>query len=142
MDSFLSNHNGVTIFSRQQKLDSQCLHFYSDASKTAFGATYQNWWIQGHWPAHWTSFDIMVLEMYPIYIMLSIFASQLANTHVVFHCDNLDDVYVLNNKSSSNDKVMTVVQAIILLLLLNNINITARHIHDHHLWRTLLQIQL
>ena len=70
----------------------------------------------------------MILELYPIFIMLSIFAKQLANTHVVFHSDNLDNVYILNKKTSGNDSVMHIVRPIMLVLLVNNINLTARHI--------------
>ncbi|XP_071964116.1 uncharacterized protein [Antedon mediterranea] len=125
---FLDQYNGTTIINVLPKKDSECLHFFSDASKREFGATFGATWVHGIWPERWKKLDIMVLEMYPIYLMISLYSSQLANTHVVFHTDNLPNVYHVNNKTSSNSDVMRIIRPLVLVLLTHNIHLTARHI--------------
>ena len=64
---FLQHYNGKTFIHQQLITDSTTAHFYSDASKTAFGATYGKHWIQGQWPANWQLEDITVFELYTPY---------------------------------------------------------------------------
>ena len=83
--SFLNNYHGKTIISPQIITVSATAHLYSDASKKAFRATYGTNWIQGRWPSDWQQQDIIVLELYPIFIVLSVYKFKLTNAHIVFH---------------------------------------------------------
>jgi len=126
--SFLKNYNGITIIKKQITADSGFLHLYSDASKTGFGATYGSHWIEGTWPPLWRALDIMVLELYPIFLIISSFAQKLQNSTIMFHCDNEPIVTILNKQTSKHPVVMHIVRPFVLLLLQNNIHFTAKHI--------------
>ena len=81
--SFLHTYNGKTLIYSPTIADSSTVHFYSDASKSAFGATYGSYWIQGKWPTDWQREDITVLELYPIFLAINIFKLKLTNAHIV-----------------------------------------------------------
>ena len=72
----------------------------SDASKSGFGATYGRSWIQSTWPSNWVAHDITVLELYPIFLLISLHALKIQNSHIIFHCDNMAVVEILNKQSS------------------------------------------
>ena len=126
--SFLENYNGRTLLSFRPIQSSNSLHLYSDASKAGFGATYGSKWIQSTWPNSWTSLNIAVLELFPIYVLTSMFAQHLTNTSVIFHCDNQAVVEILNKQSSKCPKLMSIIRPFVLVLLHNNISFRAEHI--------------
>ena len=126
--NFLNYYNGKTILSKRVVTESQTAHFYSDASKLAFGATYGTYWIQGLWPADWQQENIAVLEMYPIFLTLSMFKHKMTNAHIVFHCDNSAVVAVINKQTSKHKALMSIIRPLILILLTNNITFRAEHI--------------
>ena len=71
--SFLQSYNGKRIINRQLVTVSSTAHFYSDASKPAFGSTYGTDWLQGQWPQNWQQEDITVLKLYPVFFAINIF---------------------------------------------------------------------
>ena len=79
----------------------------SDASKLAFGATFKNHWLQCAYPPDWQLLDITVLELYPSYVLLSIFGEDLKDRSVLFHCDNIAVCYIINKLTSKHKVVMT-----------------------------------
>ena len=97
--SFLHTYNGKTLIYSPTIADSSTVHFYSDACKSAFGATYGSYWIQGKWPTDWQREDITVLELYPIFLAINIFKLKLTNAHIVFHCDNTAVVTIINKQT-------------------------------------------
>jgi hypothetical protein len=125
---FLENYNGKTFFYPRSCSTSTAIHMFSDASKTAFGATYGKSWIQGIWPPDWQLLDITVLELYPIFLLLSMFAHKLANSKIVFHCDNIAIVFILNKQTAKHPVIMSIVRPLVLLLLQHNITFQAVHI--------------
>ena len=110
-------------------LSSTDLHLYSDASKSGYGATYRRYFIQGLFPDSWKNFDIQVLELYPIVLLVNLFADELKNKSITIHCDNIAIVYALNSQTSKNKRVMYSLRPLILILLVNNIRFQALHIH-------------
>ena len=127
-DKFLSKYNGVSLITPHYLADSQTLHLYSDASKSGYGVTFKTNWFQGKWSNDWKAYDITVLELYPIYMALSIFASQLAHHRVVFHCDNQAIVAVINKQTSKSKPIMSIIRPFVLILLKNDIHFSALHI--------------
>ena len=125
---FLQHYNGKTFIHQQVITDSTTAHFYSDASKTAFGATYGTHWIQGEWPANWQLEEITVLELYPIFLAIHIFQRKMTNAHIVFHCDNSGIVAVLNKQSSKHKPLMSIIRPLVLALLQSNVTFHAEHI--------------
>ena len=129
---FLENYNGITIIRHSASLLSSSLHLYSDASKGGYGATFGTHWLQGTWPPSWQIQDITVLELYPILMMVGTFAHKLANSRIIFHCDNQAIVAVINKQSSKCKKIMQLVRPLVLTLLQSNIYFRAVHIPGVH----------
>ncbi len=104
---FLSEYNGITYFRYCSIVDSNSINMCSDASKIAFGATFRSHWIQGIYPPTWQELHITILELFPIYVMISMFGEDIINSNVNFHCDNMGVVYIINKQSrfQQNDYV-------------------------------------
>ena len=91
----------------------------SDASKLGFGATFNRKWIQAKFPISWNDKDITALELYPIYVMLNMFGFSITNTTVLFLCDNIAIVNIINKQSSKNPFLMSLVRKFVLTLVKN-----------------------
>ena len=107
------------------------VHFFTDASKTAFGGTYGTFWIQGTWPEAWKSEDITVLELYPIYLIVCKFKQKIANSDITFNCDNSAICAIINKQTSKHKTIMNY-HSTTRALLLQNITFRARHIPGVH----------
>ena len=118
---FLDRYNGISFFRYRQYISTNDLHMYSDACKLGFGATFKNYWIQDQYPLAWQNMHITVLEIYPIFILLSIFGSHISNSNVLFFCDNSSVCHIINKQSSKHPFIMKVVRSLFLLLV--------KHIH-------------
>ena len=126
--TFLRNHNGIAIIRPRFQYTSDSIKMCSDSSKSGFGATYGSQWIQGMWPTNWTSLNIAVLELYPIYLLLAMFAHKLHNTKITFYTDNQAVVHIINKQTSKCPILMQIVRPLVLLLLQNNIILRSAHI--------------
>ena len=126
--NFLQNYSGKTIIRYIPETDSRRIHMCSDASSWGFGATYGKSWIQGRWPESWQHLNIAVLELYPVYVAVSMFADKLFNSRIVFFTDNQAIVAVLNSQTSRCPKIMSIIRKLVLVLLLHNISLKAKHV--------------
>ena len=125
---FLEKYNGVTFF-RFKQYNSICdLNMSSDACKQGYGAIFQNQWIQGTYPSTWQNMHITVLEIYPIYVMLSMFGNRIPNSNVLFYCDNSSVCQIINKQSSKHPFIMKIVRSLFLLLVKYNIHLKCQHI--------------
>ena len=106
------------------------LNFYSDSSNLGFGACFGNQYVQGKFPNKWKipKRDIQFLELYPIYLLVELFAPQLAHMSVTFVTDNLALVGSINKQSSRNKFVMRLLRPMVLVLMKNDILFSAEHI--------------
>ena len=125
---FLSSYNGQSFIREPHFANSEALHFFSDASKSGFGITFGSSWIEGLWPINWQHLNITILELYPIYIAISMFAHKLRNSKVIFHTDNMAVVHILNKQTSNCPIVMKIVRPFVLVLLNNNLSLHVQHI--------------
>ena len=73
---FLASHNGKNIIAPVITVESADINLGSDASKTGYGATYGTKWIQGTYPVQWQAYNIALLELFPIFLIISIFRHQ------------------------------------------------------------------
>ena len=71
---------------------------------------------------------IAVLELYPIFVALKLFAYNISNRHVILHTDNHAVADVLTSKTSKHHQLTSLLRAIVLHCLHFNIQITAKHI--------------
>ena len=69
-----------------------------------------------------------VLEMFPTFISLSIWASEVANKCVLFHTDNLGLVDVINKKTTKDNKLIVLLRELVLQCLKHNILFRAVHV--------------
>ena len=125
---FLKNYNGITFFRSLTAIPSNCFNMHSDASKLAFGATFKNHWLQCMYPQDWQLLDITVLELYPIFVLVSMFGEKLKNSTVIFHCDNMAVCYIINKLTSKHKFVMTIVRQLVWVLVKYNIDLKAKHV--------------
>ena len=125
---FLDKYNGITIIKPREKVDSISLHMFSDSCKTGYGGTFGNWFIQGSFPSSWEKFSIEFLELYPIFVLISLFSNNIKGKQVVFHCDNISIVHIINKQSSKCPLIMKLIRPMVLLMLNCNISFTAAHI--------------
>ena len=125
---FLSEYNGITFFRYGRSIDSTTIHLVSDACKYGFGGCYGRKWIQGHYPNDWQQYHITILELFPIYLLTSLFGHLMANSTIVYHCDNQAMTDILNKQSSKNQLVMGLVHPLVLTLIKHNIMLMSQHI--------------
>ena len=125
---FLDSYNGVTIIREPILASSAAINLFTDASHRGYGGTYGSQFICGQFPERWKNFSITILETYPIPALLATFAHKLKNSRILFNCDNLGVVHIINKQSSKNAVVMKLVRPLVTILLTHNIRFTARHV--------------
>lgn len=129
--SFLKSYNGASYMLDQTWLDNDSLHMYTDAAgSVGFGAFFQGSWACGAWPVDWqdNSPDITFKELFPIVLAVEIWGDRLRNRKIMFHCDNLAVVHVINKQTSRSKRSMHLVRSLVLSCLNNNILFRAKHI--------------
>lgn len=125
---FLQSYNGVTILSQKTLKSSIKLHLFTDSSKFGYGAVFGTHYLYGSFPPAWHKLDIQVLELYPIFILVNLFANKFKNQSIGFHCDNSSVVSAINKQTSKNKDLMRLLRPMVLILLNNNINFCSYHI--------------
>ena len=127
--TFLESYNGKSFFLDYNWLSSAKLHLYTDAAGSlGYGTVLGSHWLYGQWPSNWLGHNIIVLEMFPIVISLSIWASELANKCVLFHTDNLGLVDVINKKTTKDNKLLVLLRELVLQCLKHNILFRVVHV--------------
>ena len=126
--NFLSNFNEKSIY-WGKTVKSTEINLQSDASHKGFAAAYGSSWIKGEWPPHWLKYSIALLEIYPIYLIVKMFAPKMKNSTVNFICDNAAIVEIINKQSSKCPKIMSILRPLILTLLNNNLTFYATYIN-------------
>lgn len=125
---FLQTLNRKVMIREFPLTPAESINLFSDACQKGFGATYGSQWIQGSWPITWQSFNICVLELYPLFVIVSIFANKLKDSRILLHSDNIAVVDSLNKQSCKHPMMMAIIRPFVLCLLKHNISMTAAHI--------------
>ena len=126
--TFLSYFNGKALLTSKVKLTSEEINFFSDSCESGFGAVLGKEYIQGVFPPKWKHRGIQFLELFPIFIMVELFAPQLAHKSITFYSDNIAVVGSINKLSSRNKNVMRLLRPMVLQLMIHNIKFDAKHI--------------
>ena len=99
--NFLSESNGRSFFLLDSVHTERSLKLYTDSSKSiGYGAVLADNWLYGTWRECWKAYDITFLELYPIVLSSTLWASQFSERTIEFHTDNLALVSILNKSSS------------------------------------------
>lgn len=125
---FLNHYNGITLIHPKANMSSTEHHLHTDSSILGYGATFGRDFVYGVFPPKWQDFSIQVLELYPIFLILHLFAEQLKHKHVTFHSDNLAIVQIINKQTSRCKHIMKLLRPMILTMLKYNISFKAVHI--------------
>ena len=125
---FYNSYNGITILIIPELVRGSEINLFTDSSRVGFGETFKSQWIQGTWPDRWTILNVALLEFHPIFLLLSMFAKDLAHSYVTLNCDNYAVAEIINKLSSKDSLIMTVVRNLVLLALKYNINLHAVYI--------------
>ena len=127
--TFLEAYNGRSFFFDYVWLSSTKLHLYTDAAGSlGYGAVFGSHWFYGTWPDRWIGTNIIILEMFPIVVSISIWASKLENKCILFHTDNQGLVEVINKKTTKDKKLLAPLRALVLQCLKHNILFRAIHV--------------
>ena len=130
---FLTAHNGVTMLVERIWVSSDKINLYTDAAGSdGYAAVLGSRWLHGQWFGDWLQLNITILELFPIVAALITWSDLLRNHCVVFNCDNMAIVEVINNLSSKEPAVMLLLRKLVLCCMTNNILFKARHIAGSH----------
>ena len=73
---FFTEYNSKPFLITPFQVVSTEINLSSDASHKGFSGTYGSHWVSGQWPEDWLQFSICILEIYPIFIILTMFAEK------------------------------------------------------------------
>ena len=126
---FLRSFNGLSVMLDFQFKSNHTLHLYSDASTSiGFGLVFGTLWTLGTWHTSCSGLHITVLEFYPIVLALYLWGESLTNTCIIFHCDNMAVVHIINSFSSKVPSISKLLRKLVSLCLKYNIFVRANHI--------------
>ena len=127
--SFLMRHNGVTMMVKN--LNDPYVELFTDASGgIGFGAYFKGHWANGLWPdcVQTSPLDITFKELFPIVMSLFLWGNHFENSKVLFHCDNMAVVSIVNKQSTRDRASMHLVRLLVEVCLCHNIVFKAQHI--------------
>ena len=105
-------------------------HLYTDASGSiGYGACMGKRWLYGSWDdGWWREQNIMLLELYPIWLALKVWCKELVGTCVLVRTDNLVLVPVVRLRRSKLRLANALLREISLVSMRHNIIIKVEHI--------------
>ena len=126
---FLDDFNGRSFFLSDVWKTSQSLQLYTNAAGSiGFGAVFDRHRLHRTWPNHWKSYNIALLELFPIAIAVHIWGHIMADKRNIFFTDNAAVVDIINNQTSKHQGIMVLLRDLVLSCLRQNIIFQARHI--------------
>jgi hypothetical protein len=113
---FLVEFNGKIFFLDNNWNTSTQLKLYTDAAGSlGFGAMFGNHWCYGAWPNNWLTYNIAVLEFYPIVLSLYLWGQHMENQSILFFTDNEALVSVINKQTCRDKTLMFFVRKMVLI---------------------------
>ena len=101
---------------------SHTLQLYTDStSSIGFGAVFGTHWSHSLWPTTWNSYNIVILELFPIVIAVHIWGPYMADKCVIFYSDNATVVDIINKQTSKDTAIMVLLRDLILSCLKHNV---------------------
>ena len=127
--NFLQSYNRLTFFLDFNFLSQDLLQLYTDSSTTiGYGGYFGDKWFFGSWSDTAKSFNIALLEIYPICLAIKLWGGQLTNKCLQINSDNMAVVHILNNSTSKDHNIMAILRIIVLDCMKLNIMIRSSHI--------------
>ena len=127
--SFLDRYNGKSMFLSERFLSSNTLSLYTDSAQSlGYGGVYGSRWFYGMFPTPWQSFNITLLELYPIVLAVNIWGPLWKNHCILFFTDNEALTAIINKQSSTDNNIMKLLRCLVLACLQYNVLFQAKHI--------------
>ncbi|XP_066431505.1 uncharacterized protein [Eleutherodactylus coqui] len=130
--AFLEKYNGRSVIMGEVSSNVDW-ELYTDAAGSAgFGAYFQGRWCAGEWPEQWKQEglvrNLVLLELFPIVVAITLWGNHFRDRKVRFHCDNMGVVQVINNLSASSPPVVNLLRQLVLEALSLNMWVVAVHV--------------
>ena len=134
---FLKSWNGKAFFLNNYWESSNELLLFTDASGSlGYGGLFGPQWFQGAWQPHQVlgceNVSIAWQELYAIVVACAIWGKQWVRKRVLFKCDNLSVVHIINGKKAKCPKIMHLIRYLTLLTLQHNFYCRAEHVPGMH----------
>ena len=127
--NFLRSYNGKSFFLGWRWYTSKTLKLFTDAAGSlGYAAIFGKHWFFGEWPAVWKTFNITILEFFPIVLASEIWGPLMRNKCIVFFSDNQAVVEIINKQTSKDRSIMVLLRHFVLSTLKYNILFHAKHI--------------
>ena len=124
----LDQYNVISLCLSDSSLSSDCVTLYSDASLHGFAAIFGKRWLQGCFPCNSANMNIAVKELLPIVLAMQLWGSLMANSRILFICDNMSIVAVINSHTSKDAHIMRLLRQLAVATMLHNIHFASKHI--------------
>ena len=130
---FLSQWNGISFFLNDHITKAADIKLFTDATDKAFGGIYGNKWFQGHFPREIQSsldpkdkLSMAFNELYPIVMALILWGQQWKRKRLLFYCDNLATVNIINKGRSKSKMIMNLMRKLTFFFCFKQCNSTCR----------------
>ncbi|KAL5004611.1 hypothetical protein ScPMuIL_018067, partial [Solemya velum] len=125
---FLHNWNGVSMFYECHITKAADMELYTDAASTlGFGGYFRHKWFSSSWPPELLErldssqgISMSFMELYPIVVSAIFWGDEWKTKKVLFHCDNLGTVQIIQKGRSKSPLIMTLMRCLILCSIRNN----------------------
>jgi len=106
---FLDKYNSKSFFLKDTWETSHTFELYTDAvGSIGFRAVFGKHWFVGEWPVTWNTYNIAVLELFPIVLTMHIWGHLMAGQCVVFFTDNAV-ADIINKQASKHQCIMVLI---------------------------------
>ena len=109
-------------------VSSHAVRLFSDASALGFAAIYSTHWFQGRFAPSWLHTNIAVKELLPIVLAVQLWGPIMANSRMLFMCDNMSIVAVINSRTSKDQSIMDLLRKLAIATMSHNFHFAAKHI--------------
>ncbi|XP_033749212.1 uncharacterized protein LOC117333903 [Pecten maximus] len=129
---FLSRWNGISFFLNDNVTQAAHMHLFTDATDRAFGGIFGNKWFQGTFPLELyegkDKISMAFCELFPIVIACVLWGKEWSRKRILFHCDNMATVDIINKGRSKVELIMNLMRKLTFCSMSNNFIVHARHI--------------
>ncbi|MBV2113495.1 MAG: hypothetical protein KUF82_21290 [Candidatus Thiodiazotropha sp. (ex Ctena orbiculata)] len=130
---FLQKWNGVSLFYETVCTSSFHMELFTDASLIGFGGIFNTKWFCSVWPDNIPSvkdenLSMAFRELYPIVAAAVLWGKLWTTKRIVFVCDNMSAVYILQKGRSKCLPIMKLIRTLTWTAAVNNFHFTARHL--------------
>ena len=130
---FLENWNGKSFFHDLEYTNNADMELFTDASGSiGYGGFFGGKWFACRWPPEINldqeDMSIAFMELVPIVTCAVTWGPNWSRKRILFHCDNLATVNIINKGRSQSPNIMKLMRKLTLCAAKNNFIIHARHI--------------